>query len=143
MPTRYDRRRATVVAFDAPSWDPPAAVVVDTNVAAEALLRRESEHASCDEAFHRMSTAGTLVVFNRLLEVELSEVIFNHAVRSHTARSDIRHTRFLPTVRRAAATIFDEAMRDWQSLLQTWSRAMRGSRCCCRRTRRCTPLSGG
>jgi predicted nucleic acid-binding protein len=122
MPARYDRRRATVVAFDRPSWSPPAAVVVDTNVVAEALLAHEPEHPACDDLFRRLARTRTLVVFNRLLEVELAEVVFNHAVRSHTARRDIRHTRFLPAVRHAATTIFDEAMRDWNELLDalTW-----------------------
>jgi predicted nucleic acid-binding protein len=117
MQTRYDRRRATVVAFDNPNWEPPAAVVVDTNVIAEALLRKEPEHPACDELFRRLSTAGTLVVYNRLLEVELWEVIFNHALRTRTARGDIRHTRYVPVMRRAAAARLDEALRKWNRLL--------------------------
>jgi predicted nucleic acid-binding protein len=30
MPARYDRRRATVVAFDVSGWEPPEAVVLDS-----------------------------------------------------------------------------------------------------------------
>lgn len=118
MPAKYDRRRATVVAFDAPGWEPPAAVVLDTNVVAEALLRREPEHSTCDELFKRLSASHTLVVFNRLLEFELWEVVFNHAVRTHSGRREIRHSRFLPPIRRAAAERFDAAIGEWHSLLE-------------------------
>ena len=34
-----------VIAFDAPDWQPPKAVVLDTNVVAEALLPNEHELA--------------------------------------------------------------------------------------------------
>jgi len=117
MPAKYDRRRATVIAFDTAAWDPPEAVVLDTNVVAEALLRSETEHNACDELLRRLSHAGTHVVFNRLLEMELWEVVFNHAVRTQTARRDIRHSRFLPAVRRMAGERFGEAMREWHDVL--------------------------
>lgn len=88
MPVKYDRRRATVVAFDTQAWEPPDAIVVDTNVVAEALLPREPEHDVCDALIRRLVKARTLVVFNRLLEAELWEVVFNHALRTHTGRRD-------------------------------------------------------
>lgn len=117
MPAKYDRRRTTVVAFDAPAWEPPDAVVVDTNVVAEALLRREPEHDVCDELFRRLVRARTLVVFSRLLEAELWEVVFNHAVRMHTGRRDTRHARYRRDVRGAAGLMLDRAIRDWNELL--------------------------
>lgn len=120
MPTRFDRRRATIVAFDAPGWTPPAKVVLDTNIAAEALLRREPESGACEALFQQLSASGTLVVFSRLLETELWEVIFNRAARAHTSHRDIRYSRFAPEVRRAAAARLDQAMRDWQDLLNTF-----------------------
>lgn len=124
MPTRFDRRRSTVVAFDAPGWAPPDAVVLDTNIVAEALLEREPEHGACDGLFHAFASAGTLVVFNSLLEVELWEVLFNHALRAHSGRRDVRHLRFAPDVRRGARAMLDEAMREWAKLLSTllWDR---------------------
>ncbi len=185
MPARYDRRRATVVAFDAPAWEPPDAVVIDTNVVAEALLRREPEHDACDELLQRLGHARTSVVFSRLLEAELWEVVFNHALRVHTGRRDTRHARYRRDARRAASVALDRAIGDWAELLDrldwycvelhevadavpdlmrayglqsydavhaatlltsgvtTWSRATRGSRCSCRRTRRCTRRGGG
>jgi predicted nucleic acid-binding protein len=122
MPAKYDRRRATVVAFDAPAWEPPDAVVVDTNVVAEALLRREPEHDVCDELFRRLVRARTVVVFNRLLEAELWEVVFNHALRMHTGRHDTRHSRYRRDARHAASVILDRAIYEWTELLDrlTW-----------------------
>jgi len=42
---KFDRRRATVVAFDDPRWDPPEAVVIDTNVIAE-MQSYDAVHAA-------------------------------------------------------------------------------------------------
>ncbi|HEU4703650.1 MAG TPA: type II toxin-antitoxin system VapC family toxin [Conexibacter sp.] len=117
MPAKYDRRRATVVAFDAREWEPPGALVVDTNVVAEALLRREPEHDVFDALFRRLIQARTLVVFSRLLEAELWEVMFNHALRTHTGSGDVRHSRFVHEARRAAGPMLDQAIRDWNELL--------------------------
>jgi predicted nucleic acid-binding protein len=119
MPAKYDRRRATVVAFDAPTWESPDAIVVDTNVVAEALLQREPEHDICDALFRRLAEGRTLIVFSRLLEVELWEVVFNHALRTHTGRRDIRHSRYRHDARRAAGVMLDRAIRDWNELLDT------------------------
>ncbi|HEX7291538.1 MAG TPA: PIN domain-containing protein, partial [Conexibacter sp.] len=102
MPQRFDRRRATVVAFDAPRWEPPTAVVIDTNVVAEAFLADEPEHAECDALFRLLADARTTVVFSRLLEMELWEVVFNHALRREVRRRDLRHRRFAADARRAA-----------------------------------------
>jgi predicted nucleic acid-binding protein len=125
MPARYDRRRGTVVAFDAPAWEPPDAVVVDTNVVAEALLRQELEHDVCDELFRRLVQARTVVVFSRLLEAELWEVVFNHALRTHTGRRDTRHSRYGRDVRHAANVMLDRAIRDWNELPRSTRLTMR------------------
>lgn len=117
MPAKYDRRRATVLAFDAPTWEPPDAIVVDTNVVAEALLRWEPEHDVCDALLERLIQVRTLVVFSRLLEAELWEVVFNHALRMHTGRRDTRHPRYRRDARHAASAILDRAIHDWNDLL--------------------------
>jgi predicted nucleic acid-binding protein len=117
MPAKYDRRRATVVAFDVPAWEPPDAVVIDTNVVAEALLRREPEHEVCDELFQHLVRARTVVVFSRLLEAELWEVVFNHALRRHTGRRETRYARYRRDARRAAGVMLDRAIQDWNKLL--------------------------
>jgi predicted nucleic acid-binding protein len=116
-PSKYDRRRATVLAFDAPTWTPPAAVVLDTNVVAEALLEDEPEYSACNSLLERLGTEGTLVVFNRLLELELWEVVFNHALGRVMRRKEIRHRRFTVDGRRDAATALDRARRRWGEIL--------------------------
>jgi hypothetical protein len=52
-----------VVAFDAPDWQPPKAVVLDTNVVAEALLPNEQEHHPCLALLERLADRGTALVF--------------------------------------------------------------------------------
>ncbi len=88
-----------VFAFDAPEWEPPEAVVLDTNVVAEALLPKEPEHAPCLDVLELLANSGTTVVFSRLLEIELWEVIFNLALRERHPRKNIRHVRYDNRVR--------------------------------------------
>lgn len=117
MPARYDRRRATVVAFDDPRWEPPAAIVIDTNVVAEMLLPSEPEHAACNALLQRLGDAGTLVVFSRLLELELWEVVFNQALRRTLPRRDRPLGRFKRSARRTAIEAVDRATHMWEELL--------------------------
>jgi len=58
-------------------------------------------------------------VFNRLLEIELWEVVFNHALRAHLPREDRRHARFTPDGRRHAARALSRAKETWSILLST------------------------
>jgi predicted nucleic acid-binding protein len=118
MPARYDRRRATVVAFDQPGWAPPEAVVIDTNIVAEMLLSDEPEHSARETVIRRLAGAGSMVVFSRLLEMELWEVIFNHALRRALPRRDRRLGRFERRSRQAAIASLDRATRLWEDLLE-------------------------
>jgi predicted nucleic acid-binding protein len=77
-----------VLAFDDSAWRPPMAVLLDTNVAVEALLPNQPEHASCATVMRRLAEAHTSVTFSRLLEVELWEVVFNIALRERHPRKD-------------------------------------------------------
>lgn len=122
VPARFDRRRATVVAFDDPGWQPPAAVVIDTNIVAEMMLPDEGEHECCDAVLRRLAEAGTLVVFSRLLELELWEVVFNQALRRALPRGDRRLGRFDRSSRRTAIEALDRAGGLWGELLDdlTW-----------------------
>ncbi|MFL5818212.1 MAG: type II toxin-antitoxin system VapC family toxin [Conexibacter sp.] len=117
MPARFDRRRATTVAFDGPSWKPPESVVLDTNVVAEALLEHETEHVACDAVLRHLGVARTLVVFNRLLEMELWEVVFNHALRREASRAGQRHHRFTREGRRGPAAALRRAKQQWAETL--------------------------
>jgi len=98
--------------------------VLDTNVVAEALLEREEEHVACDAVLRRLVEAETVVVFNRLLELELWEVIYEHALRRVLPGRDRRLRRFDRGVRRGSASALDRAERLWDELLTdlTWQR---------------------
>jgi hypothetical protein len=63
-----------VFAFDAPGWEPPTAVLLDTNVVADALLPKQPEHSPCLAVMRTLAAAGTSVTFSRHLEIELWEV---------------------------------------------------------------------
>lgn len=112
-PGRRPRPRG-VFAFDAPDWELPKAVVLDTNVVAEALLPNQPEHIACRTVLRRFATAGTAVVFNRLLEIELWEAVFNLALRERHPRKNIRHVRYDNRVRPRAARLLRQAQQAWQ-----------------------------
>lgn len=113
-----------VVAFDDDDWRPPDTALIDTNVVAEALLPNEPEHAQCATVMHGLAEAGTTVVFSRLLEVELWEVIFNLALRERHPRKDLRHIRYDSRIRKRAARLLAQAQTGWDELLDTlaWQR---------------------
>jgi predicted nucleic acid-binding protein len=103
-----------VLAFDSPGWQPPATVVLDTNVVAEALLPNEPEHKPCLAALERLADSNTPVVFNRLLEIELWEAIFNLALRERHPRKNLRHVRYDNRVRPRAARLLQQAHKAWE-----------------------------
>lgn len=114
-----------VLAFDAPEWEPPETVVLDTNVVAEALLPKEPEHFPCLAVLERLATSGTTVVFSGLLEIELWEVVFNLALRERHPRKNLRHVRYDNRVRPRAGRLLQRARKAWQEDLRSplaWSR---------------------
>jgi len=117
--------RRGVVAFDAPGWEPPKTVVLDTNVVAEALLPNEPEYAPCLAVLERLADSGTAVVFSRLLEIELWESVFNLALRERHPRKNIRNVRYDSRVRPRAGRLLRQARKAWEDDLLaplTWSR---------------------
>lgn len=114
-----------VVAFDDPGWEPPEAVVLDTNVVADALLPKEPEHRPCLAVLERLADSGTTVVFSRLLEIELWEVVFNLALRERHPRKHIRHVRYDNRIRPRAARLLRQAQKAWEQDLRNplgWTR---------------------
>jgi predicted nucleic acid-binding protein len=65
----------------------------------------------------RLADAGTLVVFSRLLELELWEVVFNQALRRALPRGERRLGRFERAARRAAIDAIDRATHLWHEWL--------------------------
>ncbi len=113
-----------VLAFDAPDWEPPQAVVLDTNVVAEALLPNQPEHSACAAVLRRFATDGTSIMFNRLLEIELWEAVFNLALRERHPRKNLRYVRYDSRIRPRAARLLGQAHQAWEAMLDSfaWSR---------------------
>ena len=112
-----------MLAFDAPDWQPPKAVVLDTNVVAEALLPNEQEHRPCLALLERLADRGVAIVFSRLLEIELWEAVFNLALRERHPRKSLRHVRYDNRVRPRAARLLRQAHEAWEKTLASlaWS----------------------
>jgi predicted nucleic acid-binding protein len=114
-----------VFAFDAPGWEPPGAVVLDTNVVADALLPQQPEHLPCLAVMRKLVAAGTSVTFSRHLEIELWETIFNLALRERHPRKDLRRVRYDNRVRPRAARLLAQARQAWEQDLReslSWTR---------------------
>jgi predicted nucleic acid-binding protein len=108
-----------VVAFDARGWTAPEVAALDTNVVAEALLPAEAEHAVCAAVMADLANAGTTVVFNELLEIELWQVLFTAALRERHPTAKLRHVRFDERVRPRAARLLAQGKRSWEQMLST------------------------
>lgn len=106
-------------AFDDPHWACPAAVVLDTNVVAEALLASNTEHSECAAVLGSLSAEGAVVVFNELLEVELSQVLFVAALRERHPKKRIKDIAFDDRIRPRAARLLAQGQQAWADLLST------------------------
>lgn len=113
-----------VFAFDAAGWEPPRAVVLDTNVVVEALLPKQPEHSSCLDVLERLGDGGIPVVFSRHLEIELWESVFNLALRERHPRKDLRRVRYDNRVRPRAARLLGQTGQAWEKMLGSlsWTR---------------------
>ena len=108
----------SVVAFDAHDWTPPQLAVVDTNVIAEALVEDQPEHPECARLVKRLEESTT-IVFNRLMEIELWESVFNLTLRKRYPRKQLRHVRYDAGARSEAVSSIHEAQRRWQEVLES------------------------
>lgn len=103
-----------ILSFEAEDWAPPPTLLLDTTIVVEALLPSQPHHAACVAFFDRIAGSETTLIFNRLLETELCEVLFNialkeqHGKRWKTARYDGR-------ARRRAGRLLDGGLRSWRN----------------------------
>jgi predicted nucleic acid-binding protein len=114
-----------VFAFDAPSWEPPTAVVLDTSVVVGALIAKQPDHEACLAVLKCFADSATTVVFSRHLEIELWEVVFNLALRERHPRKDLRRVRYDNRVRPRAARLLGQARQAWEHDLRdslSWTR---------------------
>ncbi len=71
----------------------PDEFVVDTSFIVDALIATQPRHNACRTFLEQMAEAGTVIYFNRLLELELAETAFKIALKeSHGGRwRTVRH----------------------------------------------------
>lgn len=112
-----------IKSFEASDWVPPEAILLDTTVVVEALLPAEKNHAACVAFFQSAVEAECTLVFNRLLETELCDVLFNLAGQEQHGNK-WRKARYDGRVRRRASRLLKDGLRAWRELLDTvpWSR---------------------
>lgn len=112
-----------IKSFEASDWVPPEAILLDTTVVVEALLPAEKNHAACVSFFQSAAEAECTLVFNRLLETELCDVLFNLAGQEQHGNK-WRKARYDGRVRRRASRLLKEGLQAWGELLDTvpWSR---------------------
>jgi len=108
-----------VYTFDAPTWQPPQAVVLDTSVVVEALLPNQPEHRACLGVLDQLAAARSTVLYKRLLEIELWEATFNLALRERHPRKNLRQIRYDNRIRPRAARLLRQAHQAWQKTLAT------------------------
>lgn len=107
-----------VLAFDSPTWQAPRALSLDTSLVAPAFVQNTPLHAECQGLLLKLVTAGSLIVFNRLLEAELLEAGTKLALESQYGRG-WRNRRADGRVRRRANTVTSTLMSAWSEFLTT------------------------
>jgi predicted nucleic acid-binding protein len=112
-----------IQSFEIADWTPPEAILLDTTIVVDALLPAQKNHVACVSFFEAVATAECTLVFNRLLETELCEVLFNIAGREKHG-SKWKSARYDGRVRRRASRLLDEGLEAWRELLSAvpWSR---------------------
>jgi predicted nucleic acid-binding protein len=95
-------------------------LVIDTTVVVEALLRAQPEHGQCVALLQRLAASDCLVVFNRLLEIELHEALFNLALKEKHGKAwaSARHDG---RVRRRAGRLLEDGTSAWSDVLDSLS----------------------
>lgn len=95
---------------------PPEAVTLDTSFVVRGIITSERLHAACRSFLIALSASQSILVFNRLLEVELWEVALRIAIKERFP-ADWSRRRPDGRVLRRARRLFDEVMGAWREIL--------------------------
>jgi len=108
-----------ITSLDTDGWRAPDAVVLDTSAIVEFLLPSQRAHHHWRSFFEVCTEHGTLLVFNRLVETELFDALFNIALQErwgkHAAHGPKRYDG---RVRARAARLLDAYRERWSEVLQ-------------------------
>ncbi len=101
---------------------PPSNIVLDTSVVVEALIPSQPRHVTCVRFLESVAEAGSLVVFSRLLELELAEAAFVIGLKERHPKNPARY-RFDGRSRRRASAVLRQTRSAWSEFLSAvrWS----------------------
>lgn len=97
----------------------PAEVVLDTSFVVSALNVSEPKHRECVAFLQRLTDEQSLLVYNRLLEIELAEVAFKLAVKERHGNRGWPSKRSDGRVRRRAGRIMKNFRASWADIVDT------------------------
>lgn len=101
----------------------PEAAVIDTSFLIEALSPAQPLHAPAQAYLERLAAAGrTLLVFNRLLELELAETAYLIALKERH-KKDFKRFRHDGRARRRANRLLQGTLDAWADLLTVFDHA--------------------
>jgi predicted nucleic acid-binding protein len=121
-PGRQPSPRA-VWSFERPGLFPPDALVLDTTFVVQVLVATEPHHSSASSWMEDLADADALLVFNRLLELELREVAFRIPLIERFGGRDWRRRRHDGRSLRRARRLTTQTMDAWTDLLRAYDYA--------------------
>jgi predicted nucleic acid-binding protein len=101
----------------------PPEILVDTSFIVEFLSPRQPYHVACRTFMELMAANGTTIYFNRLLEIELAETLYQIALKERHPR-DWKRYRHDGRARRRANRLLQAGGTAWTGLLEAFSYAV-------------------
>ena len=109
-----------IIDLGSDELDLPNAIVLDTSAIVEFLLPSQRAHAHWRLFFRLCAGHGTSLVFNRLVETELYDALFNIALRERWGKGAAHGPkRYDGRIRTRAARLLDLYREEWEALLNT------------------------
>lgn len=119
MPVGRPALTRGIYNFEDATLDVPAEVVLDTSFVIAALNASEPAHQQAVNYLQRLTDEQSVLIYNRLLEVELVEVAFKLAVKERHGRRGWPHKRSDGRVRRRAGRLAQELRDSWIQVVDT------------------------
>jgi predicted nucleic acid-binding protein len=107
----------SIYSFEDSAIACPRELVLDTSFVIHALVASEPLHQAARGYIARLIESGTTVYFNRLLELELAEVVFRLALVERFGRANVAKYQQDGRARRRAGRLLANANNAWQYTL--------------------------
>lgn len=104
-------------SFEDPNLDVPGEILLDTSFVIAALNSGEPKHSEAVDYLQRLTHEQSLLVYNRLLEIELVEVAFKLAVKEQHGPRGWPSKRHDGRVRRRAGRLTDRLLSSWAEIV--------------------------